>query len=639
VRPDDDRVVVLPGNHDVQRGSSPSTQERYDNFAKYIRSEGFVCALLDKYPRKGAPPHLLVDEDKGWVIVPINSANWCQQIHGLAETPDALWDELVSRLRGEVSDDAAKQLADLRLNDVARVSHEQLEELRESLEAKADPGLLRIAGLHHHLLPVSAEEEFKAYESITNLGLLRQFFRTNGIRLVLHGHKHTSAVYWDHVPRPVEEHALPAHRVLVVSGSTISTGDAGQREACRLLEVQARSATPAITVTRVPGTFAGTTANAVDLGTYPLWPMPAEDELEAATASLVSGRTADEVYARLMAAIGNRAPTQRVRTMICQIEDGQSANRLPSSYPTVKGAETVGEKQEWLDELVSWWQHRRRVRDPEDESIEARRVFTHGDRICARAGVSPGQEPKNRLDRALDALSSELLNSGRAIVVLIDPDLDLVDDPDLDFPAFCSVQFLLSDDYRVDCVAYFRNQEMRYWWAVNMAEVAQLQAKIAERLMVEASCGFITSVSALASVAKSGAEPGVAVPLVDRLADESPERLADLAYGVVGTAHPTRKTWRALWEDVLTDLTPSVAPVRKGVPIAIHGLLDLLNLLKHLSVTCEKAKPIAERVEMILGANRAHAAVVSPSRQKHVAWRQQVIGHVDALRKLIAEVR
>ncbi len=36
-RPPNDRVLVLPGNHDVKRGSTASTEERYDFFLKYIR--------------------------------------------------------------------------------------------------------------------------------------------------------------------------------------------------------------------------------------------------------------------------------------------------------------------------------------------------------------------------------------------------------------------------------------------------------------------------------------------------------------------------------------------------------------------------------------------------------------------------
>jgi hypothetical protein len=41
------QIVAVPGNHDVPRGSPPSSPERYENFVKIWRDHGCVVPWLD----------------------------------------------------------------------------------------------------------------------------------------------------------------------------------------------------------------------------------------------------------------------------------------------------------------------------------------------------------------------------------------------------------------------------------------------------------------------------------------------------------------------------------------------------------------------------------------------------------------
>ena len=46
-KPAPGRIVVVPGNHDVERGLPPGDPSRYAAFVKYIRKSGFVTPYLE----------------------------------------------------------------------------------------------------------------------------------------------------------------------------------------------------------------------------------------------------------------------------------------------------------------------------------------------------------------------------------------------------------------------------------------------------------------------------------------------------------------------------------------------------------------------------------------------------------------
>ena len=57
-------------------------------------------------------------------------------------------------------------------------------------------------------------------------------------------------------------------------------------------------------------------------------------------------------------------------------------------------------------------------------------------------------------------------------MTLFDPPGPL-DNQQFKFPSFAMLAFKLHGD-RLDATAFFRKQEMRYWWPINVAEIASL---------------------------------------------------------------------------------------------------------------------------------------------------------------------
>ena len=96
---------------------------------------------------------------------------------------------------------------------------------------------------------MSAREEFKGFESLTNLGAVRELLVGLGIQVVLHGHKHEGALFWDYVADQQYLSASPARllvtaapadsdpvclsRVSSISASSVRARDSNRGRLCR----------------------------------------------------------------------------------------------------------------------------------------------------------------------------------------------------------------------------------------------------------------------------------------------------------------------------------------------------------------------------------------------------------------------
>src|SRR5436190_5094972 len=230
------RIAVIPGNHDVVRGTAPSSTDRYRLFRKYVRTAGFVTPLLDGLDIEGnrklpsdLERHCILDSKSRWFVLPVYSANYSQMFESTPGIPEGAW----SRFQGEFPErdrkTVARTLKNLRLADTARISVPQfdaleamLRKINKAIQAQGDDPkrYVRVAVLHHHLLPVSTIEEIKKFESFTNLGLLRHFLAKHEFDMVLHGHKHIGKVYWDHISCSPNDPSSQ-HQVLIISGGTL----------------------------------------------------------------------------------------------------------------------------------------------------------------------------------------------------------------------------------------------------------------------------------------------------------------------------------------------------------------------------------------------------------------------------------
>ena len=159
-RPDNERVVVVPGNHDVVWNTAPGSVERYKRFRDSVCDAGFVTPPLEATdPDVGTERGILRAIDGSFVVLALNSSDNCGVTKQVSRLEQAVLDAVDRDGNTE-----AKQLLEMwrgaSLFDVARIDPGQLEHAHRALEAAmADLPAdrittpLRIATFHHQLLP------------------------------------------------------------------------------------------------------------------------------------------------------------------------------------------------------------------------------------------------------------------------------------------------------------------------------------------------------------------------------------------------------------------------------------------------------------------------------------------------------
>ncbi len=568
-----DKILVVPGNHDVPHEHGPGDPQRYAEFVRVTRALGFATPLLDGLDfdattgnlHDEALDHPHVVEGAGFVIVPLNSSHFCW---GTEPLPAGVVESLLS---ADV-DEVAIATEAMRRYDVPRVSNAQMTAVGHLLARLKDadrwPAGDRVCMgvLHHQLLPVNAREEFKSFESLTNLGAVREFLVGLGVQVVLHGHKHESALYWDYVADQAALSAPPA-RVLVTAAPGMFT--AGSLVA-RIIETGTRIGAPDLRIEAVHA--AATRGGLIRRATAErarLWDGPATRA--SADSRVVRGGNPSEVYARIQSVFESVAPGQALRYLVCEIAEPRGAERAPAAYPPPTD---IDEVQAWMDDLVEWWQ----LPDPRfGHGVD----FNHGDRIYRRWG-----DQVARAARLLSAAALEDSSTTRAAILLLDPRTES-SPVSGEFPSFVSVQLQLvrvGRDWRLDCTGTFRKQEMRYWWPINVAELARVQTAVARRLDIgeqRPRRGVLRTITAHAIAEER--LPTVAVPAIDRAGDQRPQALWLMAYSLIdpdkaGAPADVRRTWhRYLAELEPDDATDKLPPMpRRGLQTVLDfvGVID-----------------------------------------------------------------
>lgn len=335
-----ERIVVVPGNHDVVWDEEPGTDARYAGFLAETRAKGLATPLIDDldFRESGAgielvgdplaDPHIVQTDDL--LVVPINSSNWCGVIAGDNNpkrwSPDK-WTDVLDPLDDAVRDEALVELRRMRQYDMGRVSRQQFDALRKAFDElniphdrRDDPKRrLRIAVIHHQLLPVSRSEELKPFEAIINLGAVRDTLRDLGFQVVLHGHKHESGMYWDGGRPMGTPFGDPDRSMLVVA----APGDFDRdKPALRTIHFGGDPTARTLSVRTLLGVDAARKTPKLDTGKaehVPLWRI--EMGAETAAASVIAGPDFAAVYSRLQAYFES-IPAEPVRNLTCVIESG-----------------------------------------------------------------------------------------------------------------------------------------------------------------------------------------------------------------------------------------------------------------------------------------------------------------------------
>jgi 3',5'-cyclic AMP phosphodiesterase CpdA len=621
--PPKDKIVVVPGNHDVQWHTAPSTVERYINFISYVRDAGYLTPLLDGvdfrpsgHSATVAHNPVLMANDASYILLALNSANYC----GIEEPLHYLQPEQLSELLDEAKsrDDEtqlalAREVQRLRTFDMARFSPGQLTHGRNAMDLAlaSKPGInpVRIVALHHQILPITTTEELKPFESLTNLGEFREFLRANAIDIVLHGHKHVAAAYEDSylIPSPgaADSEEQLQHRVLICSAGTTGGQLAAGTELAKLIEIDTHL--PRLRRVRLSSLPAVSSGSSIRSGVRTSEHIVAREMRSGAVPTLY-GRTASDIHEQLLEWFDrHKGPTAN---LVCHIDDGKSALALPPTYPQVHGHEH--EREAWFSEIRQWWQK---------DHKGGEEAFTHGERIKAYGGT-------DQLAACAEALESKL-SSSRAVISLLIPNTDRPGEPSIEFPAFCLLQFNVVDD-QLRSIAFFRKQEMRYWWPINVAEIAQLLGELRDLLGqrgISVSEGSITTVSTIAIAGESA--PKVSVPLIDRIAEEDVGRIWLIALALFDRQLPNRVEQKASWKQLMDDWRPPDRQGPDGVPIPHLGLKTLIAAMTALNATysnsiAARAQELLERMDDRNNEYRRSEDIAKGRPQRYVAWRDRI---------------
>lgn len=605
-------IVAVPGNHDVQRGSLPDSDARYQNFLRTWRDAGCVTPWLKDLEPAGGAPHYLLAADGSWLIVPMNTSNWSQTERELEEPLKSVWSQLhISDVVPRRDQDRVKkQLEDLIAYDITRVGGEELDYLQRNLSiwtrGKSDP-ILRIGVLHHHLLSPGVREELRPFADPTNLTQIRSFLGQQRFDLILHGHKHESAAYYDHF-RP--DGGVDSRRALIVSGGSVATDDGA--DAVRLIEIDGLPFAPSTTVEAFTVPVLGMDTKVVQVGPLDLW---ASESDTPGQPVVIHGTNIDTVYQRAQV-IARRAP--RPSALIVHLDLPHNGDELPipSTYK-LRGIDSDETRTRWLTELVNWWQEAQ-------SRLQHRIPQAHGARLRKFGGKI------NQIDRI-----GRLLKNGqttKAVAVLIDPFIDF--DDEARFASFCLVQFTRrkvnhGEDY-VDCIAYYRAQEFAQWWPINVAELRMMQLDIAKHF--SGRPGRITTIAA--DPRHESLSPTEAiVPVIDRWVDRNPERIfllanALLAGEAVGeTQIDVVREWRRLLADLLST-TERFNP--DGMPTAVDGLRALGTFLSANGAPHMDIKSMAQTLHLLADTNRTWEKSKRES-EDFDGWRSQAKAHLEKL--------
>ncbi|PCD67625.1 metallophosphoesterase family protein [Rhizobium phaseoli] len=633
-------VIAVPGNHDVAWGTEASSVERYRNFKQFVRDDlkattpfldGVDTLQKGKVKLVGAKKAYFANKEHGYAVVPLNTSNYCGSnllIEGVTQPDIELFLEQAKGLRnGEA---IVRSLERLTRFDIARVSPDQIsafeisvKSARQELKDSTDSALI-ISTFHHNLAPVSRYEEIKAFETLTNLGRLQETFTDLGVKIALHGHKHQPMAYWDN--RQIV--GGKATEMLVLSGASVGGEGYSAEVPFQLIEVNRVDGGHDVQVHSAKD-FIGDKPAFVRMGLiHGNWkkPVSATDR-----STIIEADTFDKVHEAVrnlpLFEDGFNHPLNNVVTTI---RDGNSVTkRVPIGYPkdVVDDPNTV---DNWFDEIAGWWQ-------TDLSELSSDLYFTHGTRIKRYRGIV------NQLEHAADVLKSPDPRNGRAIITLIDPESDFRSGNNKKrggwFPAFSMAQAYITNEdgkNKLNIVGFYRKQEMRYWWAVNIRELRLMVDMLARR--VKASIGSITTVATIAIA--DGGKPRVAVPVLDRWYDKDKGKIAQLVLSAVNSSrldqgneadHEKLALWRAIIADLVPVELPDGAAV-ENVPLATKGLELAHELLKAFS-EFESSPRLSALTECLARIQTECASIVQTVLQKNTSAAYE---EYDRSRKLIA---
>ena len=616
--PDPQHIVVVPGNHDVTWGTEPGSEERYRAYVEGVRSLGYVTPLLDGIdydgddPATGAEP-LLIGSD--FVVVAVNSADMCGVTEPFLGRAAEELQQMIDA--GSISEELQTQIQRVRTYDMPRIGHQQMGALAEMID-QVPADLVKIVALHHHLAPVREEEEVKPFEAIVNLGAFNAFLGETGINVVMHGHKHFPKVQTLALTGADGERRFAVVASCGTIGGTAGTGD----EIAKLIKIDSSLPTlRRVEILTVPAVSAGSKLRRkiISIHDEPTWRAAGLTPI-----TVISGATVTNVHEQLreLAMRPSRAPKHDV---ICVVDEGVTATEPPATYPWPANDTTP--LPAWFDDIVGWWQ------DPERADGKA---FTHGQRLRDWSG----DQTCDQLSAITDILANDT-GTSRGIAVLVNPEVDKINDKAVEFPSFSLLHLWISDG-ALHCSAFFRKQEMTFWWPVNAAELARIQADTLQRLRLSEEHLIAGTIRTYASEAVfSDRLPKVNVPRIDRQFWQNPAALSVLAVAVADSTLPGRRDDITTLLSLMDDWVPEAeTPPTDGAAVPVRGLEAITEMLEALAERYpgSPARDVSGLLRDMDEANKAYLNDLSSGDplRTYTRWRSRQQPRLIRLRELLA---
>jgi 3',5'-cyclic AMP phosphodiesterase CpdA len=291
-------LCIVPGNHDVTWDLDPNQAHYFDQkFRKFRNFTDEAGATTCLFPKDRSDPNqqaiefeerenspLYIDHDKKIFVLCLNSAMRCGErnvtrrkelldlidpiANTLAEVLNAPGaEQLPIKIRGDVKSATETFLKDLHQRveaqtvfDIAHVTSDQIQVLSNKLTelhskfAKEWDSYIRIAILHHHLLPFDRQvSEYKPFELMSDSSLVLRLLGQFRFHLVLTGHKHKP-----YVTRHfhTEAHEFGSRQMLLLGGATVAGNPSrSSRQAFRHIRMQRRETELEVAITDLPIDF------------------------------------------------------------------------------------------------------------------------------------------------------------------------------------------------------------------------------------------------------------------------------------------------------------------------------------------------------------------------------------------------
>lgn len=452
----DARILVLPGNHDVDVSTTSTSVERQDHYIKLLQ---------DFYGR---------DLDRLYPIADFGASDRRQRM----VCCDVINDEvLVLGVNSAASID--------KKDDAIFIAPSTLERLSAHIR-RMDPDrrLLRIFALHHHLFPF-VEPEWTASSDptaiveradpsiVANSAKIQEWLAEHDVSIVLHGHKHAFHGRRDLLWR---EGGTKDHELIVVGAGSASVywekvGEE-RKHTCNVLDLERKSERAwHVTIDTnwiskdgaVPG-VRPLLSRSFDVGSHEESPWVFQSDDMRYVHREIARRCDGPKIVRNFMSIVRVAEYHHPDTLRI---GGQPATRQHVEESFVALHPEWNPDSSWLNS------------DHVDRFLAAQRQsyrIQHGPRmfgLLEHFDLVPASHT-NGLRPIHAALSALKESPTRGYFGLYNPQLDVLSKRHL-LPGLVGLQFIPNNSPKtLDVVATFRNLELSFWWAVNMLELTRL---------------------------------------------------------------------------------------------------------------------------------------------------------------------